>query len=339
MSVDYKAFKEDWFWIENKHGMLVPFKLNEVQNMYLETLKHDYPEMQAIRENILKGRQFGFSSLITGMFAADFILSELGEIPVTHSDIYSYKDEETDAHIKRFNTFLNSFLVKSQNGSIDAMDDIDAITKLRRAFLRVDNGGEVISKRKAVQYFTQTASAKVSGRGGTKQNLHWSEVAFYPNTEILSAKELITAAEKQVATGYGKIFRETTGNLAGDYFATEYYAGKDGISRFKSRFFAWYDHLEYQMEVARDWVPTEYYQKLIDGSLATIQQCYWHYIQTRDKDDPTEFDKEELREYPSYDYEAFLLGGGTFFGTKALMHYTTGVREPEKKGMYIQAVM
>ena len=44
---------------------------------------------KGIRENILKSRRFGFSSIIDAMFCADFILSELGAIPLTNSDVYS----------------------------------------------------------------------------------------------------------------------------------------------------------------------------------------------------------------------------------------------------------
>lgn len=331
--IDYRTFMEDTFFIKNKHGILEPFRLNEVQLWYLDLINSDYPTMQGIRENILKGRQFGFSSLITGIFATDFIMSELGEIPIIDSDIYSHKDEETSAHINRFNLFINSFLVKSQGGGLDDMEEQEAIIKLRKAFLRTDNGGEIISRKRGAQYHAQTASAKVSGRGGTKQNIHWSEVAFYPDTEIMSAKKLVVGAEKQVPQNYGKIFRETTGNLAADYFANEYHAGKDGTSMFKSRFIAWYTHLEYQTPAPVDWSLPEYYKQLVNEDKANRDQCYWHFRQTKGLQD-----KEELREYPTYDYEAFLYGGKTFFDTDALVFHTGRIRKPIKEVMYVQAL-
>lgn len=332
--VDYKKFIEDIFFIKDRYGVLQHYMFNPVQLAYYQTLQDDYgAEMQAIRENILKGRQFGMSSLITAIFAVDFILSELGDLPIIDADIYSHKDEETDAHITRFNLFINSFLIHTQGGGVEDMERMEDIAKLRKAFLRVDNGGEIISRNRGAQYHAQTASAKVSGRGGTKQNIHWSEVAFYPNTEIINAKKLVVGAEKQVPQNFGKIFRETTGNLAGDYFAEEYNQGKDGISQFKSRFIAWYSYPDYQSPAPADWRLPEYYETLLESDKATREQCYWHWRQTRGLED-----KEELREYPTYDTEAFLYGGTTFFNTESLIYHTGKIRKPIKEGMYVNAI-
>jgi hypothetical protein len=334
ITIDYKPFIEDCFAIKNKYGEIIPFQFNDVQADYYELLTQDYPEMQGIRENILKGRQFGISTIITGMFATDFIMSELGEIPIIDSDIYSHKDSETDAHIARFNLFLNSWLIKSQGGTIqDMQDNPEDVQKLRKAFLKVDNGGEIVSRKRGAQYHAQTASAKVSGRGGTKQNIHWSEIAFYPNTEIMSAKKLVIGAEKQVPQNYGKIFRESTGNLAGDYFANEYAAGKDGVSAFKSRFMAWYTFGQYNQPASKNWEIPAYYQRLYAEGLATVDQCYWHYLQTKALQD-----KEELREYPTYDHEAFLYGGNPFFDADALLYANDRIKNPIASSPYIGAL-
>lgn len=334
MRIDYKSFIEDNFFIKNKRGILVPFVFNRVQSEWYDELLAEYgPELSGIRENDLKGRQFGISSGITGMFATDFILSELGEIPIIDSDVYSHKDEETSVHIERFNLFLNSYMVQDQGGELEDMDDTEAIRELRKHFLRIDNGGHLVSEKRQAQYHAQTASAKVSGRGGTKQNIHWSEPAFYPNTEIMNAKKLMVGAEKQVPHGFGKIFRESTGRSKGDYYAEEYYKGKSGRGAFKSRFIAWYRHPDYTREAPKKWEVPEYYQPLIQKDLATTDQCYWHYEET----DRLE-DKEELREYPTYDYEAFIVGGRPFFDQDALIHYENKVLEPISEAAYVSAL-
>lgn len=332
--IDYKGFIEHNFYIKDKHGILVPFIFNDVQNWYYDLLKNDYPTWQAVRENILKGRQFGYSAMITGIFATDFIMSELGEIPIIDSDVYSHKDEDTAAHMARFNLFLNSFLFKSQGGTaLDIANNLDALEKLRKAFLRVDAAGELISRTHSAQYHSQTASAKVSGRGGTKQNIHWSEVAFYPNTEIMNAKKLVTGAEKQVPDDYGKIFRETTGNMMGDFFSDEYYAGKEGVGPFNSRFVAWYLHKAYAKPAPVDWELPQYYEALVHGGLASRDQCFWHWEKTRHLED-----KVELREYPTYDYEALLMAGNTFFDSDALVYHTGRIKKPLKEALYVQAL-
>lgn len=331
MQVDYKSFIEDNFVIKSKDGNLVSFIFNDTQGYYYDLLLSEYPDLTGIRENILKFRQPGFSSLITGIFATDFILSELGEIPIIDSDVYSHKDDETAVHIQRFNMFIDSWLLRDQGGDYRERDHHSELQKLRKYLLQTDNGGEIIGKRGA-QYHAETASAKVSGRGGTKQNIHWSEVAFYPNTEIMNAETLVTGAEQQVPDGRGKIFRETTGNLAGDFFAREYRLGKDGQSDFKSRFLGWFIHGEYSSPVPDSWETPEYYKKVIDDG-ATREQCYWHYRKTRSLTDV-----KRMREYPTYDTEAFLMGGNPFFGKDALLHFTNNIIKPVSESMYVSSL-
>jgi len=333
-AIDYRKMMEDTFYIKNKQGILVPLALNDVQTWYMDTLEEDYPEMQGIREHILKGRQFGLSSEVEGIFACDFIMSELGEVPIIDSDVYSHKDEETGAHINRFNLYLNSYLMWTQGGTaLDIEDNQEALQAMRKQFLKVDNGGEIIGRKRGAQYHAQTASAKVSGRGGTKQNIHWTEPAFYPNTEIMNAKKLMVGAEKQVPQNYGKIFRESTGNMMGDYYQEEYEAAKQGLSSFKDRFIAWFLHKDYATPAPEKWKIPDYYVKLLEEGVATPDQCYWHFMQTKGLDD-----KEELREYPTYDYEAFLMSGTVLFGVDALIHYQNQMIDPIKQAEYVQAL-
>lgn len=332
MSVKYKEFIADCFYLKTKEGKIVPFNFNDVQSEYYSTLNTDYPTMQGIRENILKGRQFGISTMWTGIFTTDFILSAIGEIDLIDSDIYSHKDSETTTHFNRVNMFLDSWLLKSQGGDYLNPDHRAELPKLRQAFLKVDTSNLLIAKN-GTTIQTQTASAKVSGRGSTKQNIHWTEPAFYPNTEIMSAKKLMTGAEEQVPQGFGKIVRESTGNLAGDYYAEEYYLGKDGNSDFKSRFIAWYSFKAYTSKAPVGWTVPDYYTHLIEQDLATVDQCYWHYQKTRGLTD-----KEKLREYPTLDTEAFLFGGSPFFAAESIIAHMKNIKEPIKDVMYVGAL-
>lgn len=309
--IDYKGFIEDNFRIINKKGEPGPFIFNDTQNYYYNLLISDYPDLQGVRENILKFRQPGFSSLIDGIFTVDFIYSENSKIPIIDADVVSHKEKETKVLFNRINYFLDSYFEKSGIP--------------RKSFLETDTGLQLVGKRGAM-INVQTGNAKVSGRGGTKQNIHWSEVAFYPNTEILSAEDLVTAAEQQVADGIGKIFRETTGNLAGDFFATEYERGKLGVGEFKSRFLGWWIHKEYSRQAPPDWQVPEMYQKLIQDFGTTVDQCYWHFKKMQ-----TAKNKRKIRrEYPVDDTEAFLMSGELYFDSEVLLKYSNGVKKPIK---------
>lgn len=331
--IDYKSFIEDNFMITTTSGEIVPFVFNDIQSYYYDLLVNDYgEELQGVRENILKSRRFGFSSIIDAMFATDFILSELGAIPLTNSDVYSYKEKDTLVLFNRVNQFIDSYLLKDQGGDYAEMSHRKELKKLRKEFLKTDVNGTVIVGKNGAEYHCLTAGAKVSGRGGTKQNIHWSEVAFYNNTDILNARDLVTGAEEQVSSGIGKIFRETTGNVADDFFSEEYQEGIDGVSEFKSRFLAWYLFGAYRKEVPQGWEAPDYYAQIINEGV-DLEQCYWHFEKTRGLTN-----KRRMREYPTTDDEAFLLGGDPFFSQDALIHYASLVKAPMKNSEFVGAL-
>lgn len=326
MRVNYKMFIEENFDIIDKEGNIVPFIFNDTQNLAYSYLEQDYVDFQGIREHWLKHRQWGGSSLITGIFTADFILSETGDIPLTNSDVYSHKLEETVSHFNRASFFFDSWIKR-----ISQTDKPQDIAKLRKQLLKVDESGEAMVGYKGATIETKTASAKVSGRGGTKQNLLFTEIAFYPTTPIINAKTLVTGATKQVKDGFGKIFSESTGNLSGDYFHLEYEEGKKEGATYKSRFFAWYLHKEYALAPIQGWVIPEYYKPLVEKFNVTKEQCYWHFKKTKDLTDKT-----ELREFPTYEDEAFLMSGDLYFNKDAFVYYNALVRQPLKEAIYVQ---
>lgn len=332
--VDYKGFIEKYFTITTINGEIVPMKLNDVQSFYYDMILKEYGAgLAPIRENILKSRRFGFSSLIDAIFCVDFILGEIGVTNLSNSSVYSYRQKDTDELFKRVNQFIDSYLLIAYSGGqlhYENPNDRKALPALRARFLKKDVGGTIIEGQNGSVYDCLTAGAKVSGRGGTRQNIHWSEVAFYNNTEILDARELVVGAEKQVSDGIGKIFRETTGNVADNFFAEEYQAGKEGRSLFKSRFLAWHLFGAYREKAPVNWIMPEYYQQIPN---ITKDQAYWHYMKTNGLTS-----KLEMREFPTTDTEAFLLGGDPYFQDDALVYYNARTKTPEREAEYVSAL-
>lgn len=329
--IDYKGFIEKYFTITTISGEIVPMKLNNIQDYYYKLLIKEYGEgLSPIRENILKSRRFGFSSLIDAMFCVDFILGEIGLANQASASVYSFRQKDTEELFKRVNQFINSYLLATIERDYRNPADRELIPDLRSSFLNKDIGGTIIEGKNGSVYDCLTAGAKVAGRGGTRQNIHWSEVAFYNNTETLNARELVIGAEKQVSDGIGKIFRETTGNIADNFFAEEYYAGKDGVSQFKSRFLPWYLFDEYKSEPPKDWIVPSYYNQIPE---ITREQAYWHFTKTNGLSS-----KLEMREFPTTDTEAFLLGGDPYFSSDALVKYNAGIKCPIREVEYATAL-
>ena len=110
--INYKNFIQDHYKIKTKEGVVVSFILNNVQNTYYDMLKKDYPNFKGIRENVLKSRKEGFSSLIEAIFTTDFIQSGLTNIPITSSQVISHKSEEVKPHFNRINLFLENLTTR-----------------------------------------------------------------------------------------------------------------------------------------------------------------------------------------------------------------------------------
>lgn len=317
--IDYKGFIEHYFTIIDETGRRVPFVFNEVQDKYYKMLQDEYgDELKGVRENIDKARREGFSSFIEAIFMADFILSSIGKINTTSGQVISHKVEEATPHIRRSNLYLDSYL------------EIRKLT--RKDFLKTDNT-KYIESHTLSEYFVGTAGAKTVGRGGTLQNLHWTEVAFYPNTDILNAENIVMPAEQQVADDIGKIFRESTGNTLVDYFATEYFAGKKPGAIFKSRFFGWFEFSKYRRRVPEGYVFSEEHQLFMDKYDLDPEQMYWYIgkvLNQQGVDDKTGESKlkKAKREYPTEDRESFLVSGEMYFNSEAIDSYDKQVLKP-----------
>lgn len=316
--INYKGFIEKYFRIKSKEGEIVPFILNPTQNFYYNQLQKDYPGLVGVRDNVLKARREGFSSFWEAIFTVDFILGTIDLAPIISGQIISHKLGETKPHFQRVDLFLNSYLDKKGVS--------------RDTFLEIDNQTSYIKSRRGLELFVGSAGAKVLGRGGDMLNLLFTEVGFYPNTPVINAEDLITGAEQQVPDNIGKIVRESTGNVVGDFFYDEWYRGigewGSGESLFISRFFPWFIHKDYSRPCPPGFkfLPDEIETR--ETNSITSDQLYWYHLKKKGFKDINKF----RREYPSNPIEAFLSGGSCFFDLPTLRWYLSKVKKPVQKG-------
>lgn len=324
--IDYKGFIEHYFHIKSKEGEIVPFIFNPTQDLYYKLLLKDYGAtgFQGIRENDLKARREGMSSLWEGIFTVDFLQGALGNAPITGSQVVSHKDKETKPHFQRIDLFVNTYLQKTGLN--------------RKFFLDVDNKTSYICSKNYTEFFVGSAGAKVLGRGGDTNNLLFTEVGFYPNTPIINAEDLVTGAEQQVPMGRGKIVRESTGNVVGDFFCEEWYRGQSEWSDkepkdqsvFKSRFFPWFIHKDYRRPAPPGFKFPQVLQEIRSANVDKIDsdQLYWYYLKSKEFKDPNKF----YREYPSTPEDGFLSGGSCFFDIPTLRWYLKNTKKPIQEG-------
>ncbi len=280
--INYRAFIENEFDILNKDGLIVPFRLFPVQSRYLEILEKEHDGLKGIREIILKARQEGFSSFILALFAVDFIMR-----PNSVSICISHRRDATQKLFKKVKFYVESYCKKNN--------------KDFGTYLLSDNKNEMENKSNGAYFYIGTAGSKVGGRGGTAQNILFSEAAFYQDTEIITASEIIEGSAQQVAQGVGKIFIESTANGFGNYYQLEWDRAMRRESNYSPRFFSWEEFYD------EDWI--------------------------KQKKKDFQSDDKFKQEYPRTPEEAFIHSGTPFFDM-AMLEYQmkTVVKFPEVQG-------
>ena len=179
-----RNFIEKYFLIDDaRTGKIVPFIFRQVQNKYYETLLADYDETKnftGLREIVLKARKEGVTSFVLALFCADIILNPN---PVRYLEI-SYKDDATSQHFRRAKQFILSYFKQKTN-----IDDERKLEKM--IFKSLNEGSEFVLAHNGASFYCGTASTRTGERGGTVQGVLFSEAAFYPDTGIINASEII----------------------------------------------------------------------------------------------------------------------------------------------------
>lgn len=222
-----------------KTGQLVPFRFNNVQEDYYENVlcKEYNIEKKGlgvpVREHIVKARREGFSSLILALFAADDLLNE----NPTVTDVYTYRDKDTETFRKRYRHYLLTYFAQKYGVTQQQIyDDINILEQLADDVLSIDTTAIEIKHNKAFGQFS-TAGARVAGRGGVRHKLLFSELAFYPNTKNMTVAQMVEPTMRQVDIDAGWIFMESTEDGPSTYQYQLWKEAERGRSRFRNRFY------------------------------------------------------------------------------------------------------
>lgn len=298
----YKKFIEDNFLIdEPETGKLVPFTFRKVQEEYYEELIAEYDIenkgiASPVRDIILKARRQGFSSFILALFAADDITQE----NPTETLAISYRDDATATFRKRYRLYVTSFLAKEAGYTIDQIQqDPSILDSMARQHFSIDGNDIELSWNKA-HFYCGTASARTGGRGGVLQKLLFSEEAHYPDSEKMTATEIVDGTLRQIDISSGWVFRESTANGYGNYYEKTWTMAVEKISRFKPRFFSWkrfYSQEQFEL------IKSEFTDK-----------------------------KMIPQEYPETPEEAFIASGSSYFDNEKIIEYIKKAPDPIEIG-------
>lgn len=281
---DPREIIESMFRIVNKQGKEVPFIFNNIQDKFYNN--------RTIRDDILKARKEGMSSLILAILAVRFMF-----VPNIVCACVSHTDEDTKRLFAKVKYYLDHLPFEIEL-------DRSSATHLRIASQNSD-------------FLVGTAGSKTFARGDTIHQLHLSEFAFYPSWDM------VTGVINAVPDGdFTWVVKETTANGYGNPHHQAWQQEKQGESIFKPHFFGWHDHEEYIRD-ASNFTPTKHEADLKLTHDLSDEQLAWRNWKIRTIQPTQDYTREDLfrQEYPISDNEAFLSTGRPVFDPKTIEWY------------------
>lgn len=296
------------FVIVNKNAETVPFFLNDVQRDFLEKLKQAVKDFEAGRRNhvrflILKGRQQGFTSVITAFQLAHTIIKKnFSGMTVSH-------DSEST------NTIFED---KARYPYRQLPEQIKPVEQY-------NNRKELQFENLNSKWRIATAGVDDIGRSKTLNFFHGSEVAFWDSISKILAGLGQAIAKKSI------VILETTANGYNE-FKEMWDEAVRGNSIYVPLFYEWWRTPEYRLvfeneKIEREFkhavqyrhgykgVDADFFEKLYslkkDVGL-DWKQLYWYFNKRLELKELLE------QEYPCTPEEAFLHSGWPYFNVKLI---------------------
>lgn len=236
---DFEFYAPRALSIRTKKGVILPFKMNRAQVFIHQAIEKQKADTGKVRAIILKGRQQGASTYIGGRFYW-LTSGEFGK----NTYILTHEQPATDnlfGMTKRYHEHCPPEL---------------------RPQTAADNAKELWFNVLDSRYKVATAGAKATGRSGTAQYFHGSEMAFWPN-----ALDHLAGIGQTIPNEAGtEIVYESTGNGIGNPFHAAWVAAVRGESEFIAIFVPWFWDEGYTQEAPPSFV--------MDADEATYAHAY-----------------------------------------------------------------
>ncbi len=332
---DREWYIENFLKIRDKKSQLIPFKLNHAQRIVMEKIKQCEKEKKLKRFIVLKARQMGLSTLFEGL-----IFHDTANNPFRNSLIIAH---EEPASVNLFNMSKLYYenlpdvirpMKKYSNGKVLSFENptIDEKEKENNPGLRS-------------KITIATAGSGEVGRSATINNLHASEVAFFPD-----AKQTMLGLLQSVPDELNTlVVLESTANGVGDWFHEMWQKAVKGENDFIPIFLPWFIdplytrpfHSNEEKEQFIDEINLVTYDangnelhtyeyELMNKFNLTYEQLNWRRFTIANKcqGDESLF----MQEYPATPEEAFISSGRPKFSINALKKYQTITKPPIRCG-------
>ncbi len=273
--------------IKTKEGAFTVFVFNKAQEYIHMRIEKQLKEKGYVRVLILKGRQQGCSTYISGRF---YHKSRKNGKTIF---ILSHESSTTDKLFK---------MVKNFHENVDPT---------LAPYTAGSNRKELRFSEINSEYVVGTAGNAEVGRGGTVQYFHGSEAAFWPNTSEIKAG-LLQSIPLLPDT---EIIFESTANGLGNMFHSMCMDALKGVGDYELIFVPWFWQEEYARPMTDDVILSEddlHYQRTYK---LTDEQMAWRYYKILELGSVVKFKQE----YPANAIEAFQASGDSLIKPETIM--------------------
>lgn len=208
---DFTQYAPECLKIKTKSGAIRPLVLNKAQLYAHRKLEEQKTLTGKVRALVLKGRQQGMSTMISGRFYHKVSLNRgLGVYILTH------EQAATDNLFAMAERYHKNSPLQPEVGKSNAKE---------LSFPKLDGG-----------YVVGTAGVKAGGRSRTIQLFHGSEVAFWPNDA-----DQFSGVVQSVADEPGtEIILESTANGVTGEFHDRWQQAEAGVGEYIAIFVPWF---------------------------------------------------------------------------------------------------
>ena len=311
MIINTKQYIEKYIKIRDKSGRIIDFKLNEPQKRLYDTIKKLKEEGKPVRIVILKARQLGFSTETEAI-----LFKETATRFNVNTGIITHQDKSTK------NLFGMSKLM--YDCLPESMKPKKKASNAQELIFDNDEGTGLKSKIRCM-----TAGSQGVGRSYTFDNLHISELAFWPGDKKKTMTGLLQAVPNLPST---MIIIESTAN-GYEYFKEFWDKSVKGENDFIPLFVGWNELKDYSMPY-NGFELTEEEKYLQDEYKLTLDQLTWRRwcIKNNCSGDIEQFKQE----YPITPEEAFISTGSCYFNKEIIINRINKIRDkkPLKRGFF-----
>ena len=315
MSINTKQYIEKYIKIRDKSGKIINLQFNEPQQRLYDIIKEQKLKNKPVRIVILKARQLGFSTI-----AESILFKETTTKFNVNTGIITHQDEATK---NLFNMSKLMYECLPQE-----MKPAKKASNAQELIFDNDKGTGLKSKIRCM-----TAGSQGVGRSYTYDNLHVSELAFWPGNKKTTMTGLLQAVPNLPST---IIIIESTAN-GFEYFKEIWDGAVAGENDFIPLFVGWNELKDYQMPYTGFELTSEEIRLQRDYNLS-LEQLTWRRwcIRNNCSNDIEQFKQE----YPITPEEAFISTGACYFNKEIIMGRINKIKniKPLRKGYFSYSI-